>query len=104
MIAGRAHVRERVGAPDADARQALELLRQARNPARATRDEDLGDRERARLALVELERGDELAGELLELAPDRRADCTRPADPGSRSIGVGLERGRELELEALPPA
>ena len=58
-------------------RQALELLRQAGQTARPAREQDLGDRERAGLSLVELKRGDEVARERLQLAPHRLARACR---------------------------
>src|SRR5919202_2015156 len=103
----RLHALERVAEPDAHADQPLELVRQAVEVRRAAGEDDLADPERAGLALVELERGDELAGEGLDLAPHRLARRlrllvgealrSRSARERERALDrLGLER-REVE-------
>ena len=91
---------ERVGPTNADARQALELFGQARHPAGPARKQDVADRERARLALVELKRGDKLAGERLKLAPHRLSSARGAVACVIVGIGV-LQREAELELRCL---
>ena len=90
---------ERVADRDADADQALELVGDPAEVRGAAGDHDLADAQRAGLVLVELERGDELAREGLELAPNRFASAIRLllGEP------LGHVRGgeRELALERL---
>ena len=74
---------ERIGEAHAHARQPLELGREAGDAARAAGEQDLRDRKRSGLALVELERGDELAREDLQLA----RTASRPARCGGRLVG-----------------
>ena len=57
--------------PDRHAEQPLELLRQAGEPRAAAGDDDLADREAARLRLVVGQRRDELADERLDPATER---------------------------------
>ena len=69
----------------------------------AAGDDDLADAQRAGLVLVELERGDELPREGLQLAADRLAggasacSCVRP----SRDVAPRLERERALDRLGL---
>src|SRR5205823_5288935 len=65
------HATKWIADAHAHADQALELAREAGEMRGAAREHDLADAERARLVLVVLERGDELAGERL----DRPAHC-----------------------------
>ena len=86
------HRGERIGGADARARQPLELLDEARQLARAAGDEDLGDRKRAGLGLVELKRGDEFARQRLNLPLHGR---TSRADP--RVVALGSRRLAERD-------
>src|SRR5687768_3659334 len=72
--------RQRVGNADGHADQALELAAQAGQMRGSAGEHDLADAQRGGLVLVELERGDELPRERLQLPPG------------------GLARGRELIL------
>ena len=57
---------ERVADPDVHADELVERRCQARQARSSTGEDDLADTERVGLALVELERGDELSREALE--------------------------------------
>ena len=78
---------ERVADAHRDADELLELGREPGELRGAAREHELADAERVRLALVELERGDELAAEGLERrlraprAPERPARGRRPPEP-----------------------
>ena len=67
---------QRIADRDADADQPLQLLGEPGEVRGAARDHDLADAQRSGLVLVELERGDELAREGLELAPNRFASAS----------------------------
>ena len=62
LLAGL-HIRERIPDADADADQLGELRSEPGKVRGAAGQDDLADAQRAGLRLVELERGDELAGE-----------------------------------------
>src|SRR4051812_34642348 len=62
---------ERVAEPNGDAEQTLELLRQPGELCAAAGEDDLADREAARLRLVVGERRHELADERLDSAIER---------------------------------
>src|SRR3954453_15981321 len=97
--------RERIGAPNADLGQALEFLEKTAQTGRPTRDQDLRDRQRPGLSLVELERVDEVARERLQLAPHRLACAGRLPLLGVAAEGAGrLERQGPLQLGGLGSA
>src|SRR4029079_16493917 len=93
------HAEQRTAHRDADADELLELVGDAAEVRAAARDHDLADAQRSGLVLVELERGDELAREGLELAPHRLASAIRLilGEP-FRHVG---RRQRELALHRL---
>src|SRR5262245_6356453 len=68
---------QRVTDLDPDADQPLQLVRDAAEVRGAAGYHDLADAQRSGLVLVELERGDELAREGLQLAPHRLASTIR---------------------------
>jgi hypothetical protein len=92
-------VGERIADARPHAEEARELRGEARKLGGPAGEDDLADAERARLALVELERGDELAGELVNVAGDRLAHLLRlfGREPGrDRRVSEG-----ERELDRL---
>src|SRR5919198_3097384 len=93
------HADERVAAPDADADQPLGLFGRAVERRRPAGEHDLADSERAGLALIELERGDELAREGLDLAPHRRSRHLRLLV--GQALRSGRTRKRECALDRL---
>jgi hypothetical protein len=87
------HACERIGHPHAHARQALELLGEPRQLRRTAGDEHLRDRERTRLALVELKRRDELSRERVQLACHGRSRTRH-----LRTLALG-HVGTEIDLD-----
>src|SRR5581483_11093844 len=83
------------------AHEPLELFSEPGQARGATGDQDLRDRQRLRLRLVELQRRDELTRKRAELFLRRRSRRLE-ATVGLISIGFVLfERERLLELESL---
>jgi len=72
-LATELHSHQRIADSHADADQPLKLLREPGEVCSSARDHDLTDAQGSGLVLVELERGDELPREGLELASDRLA-------------------------------
>src|SRR5205823_11009833 len=100
--------RQRVAHGDAHADQLLQLIAETLEVGGPARDHDLADAQRAGLVLVELERGDELPREALQLAANGfprgrglfRGEPFRHVVDGERELALerlGLRR-RRVEL------
>ena len=92
---------KRVGNADGDADQPLELLGEPAAGGAAAGDEDLADAERAGLLLVEAERGDELAGEDLQLGGHRPARLLGAAGVEAGGLAFLAQRKRALDRLGL---